>query len=194
MNSAVVRLDYDDFNTLLSNGDGTMEIEVIAGSAVEDLCDICCESGHSWTPDACCGDTPPCTCPPGVQSISDVTLVYLDCDVIGEPFDCVTNSDCPEGSYCSGTESCVDGACVATGNPCLATGKICNELTKSCRDCTTDAQCRDEDGLYCNGNETCRTFYGTCQSGSPPCTSGETCDETSDECVPNPVCTGTGCP
>ena len=58
MNKHVVSMDYDDFNALLDAGDGTMEIEVVASSAVEDLCDICCESGHSWTPHACCGSLP----------------------------------------------------------------------------------------------------------------------------------------
>jgi hypothetical protein len=50
-------------------------------------------------------------------------------------------------------------------------------------DCA-DPDCNDkpcqQDGLYCNGAETCTG--GTCQPGGDPCP-GEVCDEAGDECV-----------
>jgi hypothetical protein len=53
--------------------------------------------------------------------------------------------------------------------------------------CTTDAEC--DDGVYCNGAETCDPEAG-CRPGSPPCTADgafcngvEGCDEEADACV-----------
>lgn len=44
--------------------------------------------------------------------------------------------------------------------------------------CQTDPDC--DDGLWCNGAETCN---GGCQAGTDPCP-GEDCDEVNDVCVP----------
>jgi hypothetical protein len=46
--------------------------------------------------------------------------------------------------------------------------------------CTVDGDC--DDGLFCNGEETCDTGSGACQAGTPPCSGGETCVESSDTC------------
>ncbi len=46
--------------------------------------------------------------------------------------------------------------------------------------CSVDADC--DDGLFCNGAETCDTGSGACQAGTPPCSGGETCVESSDTC------------
>ncbi|RME36399.1 MAG: hypothetical protein D6788_11660, partial [Planctomycetota bacterium] len=51
----------------------------------------------------------------------------------------------------------------------------------TCADCFTDADC--DDGLFCNGAETC--VGGSCQAGSDPCP-GQTCDEVNDTCVSGP--------
>jgi len=45
--------------------------------------------------------------------------------------------------------------------------------------CATDADCRDS--LYCNGLESCSG--GRCYPGVPPCSFGQTCDESADTCV-----------
>lgn len=44
--------------------------------------------------------------------------------------------------------------------------------------CTDDADC--DDGVFCNGAETC--VVGVCQSGSSPCSAGQSCDEDTDTC------------
>jgi len=59
-----------------------------------------------------------------------------------------------------------------------------------CQPCTVDADC--DDGVFCNGAETCDTATGICQAGTPPdCDDGvvctvDTCDEVNDECVNTP--------
>jgi len=49
-------------------------------------------------------------------------------------------------------------------------------------ECSTDPEC--DDGLFCNGAETCAG--GTCQPGSDPCP-GQSCDEGTDTCVALPT-------
>ena len=67
--------------------------------------------------------------------------------------------------------------------------------------CTDNSDC--DDGLFCNGAETCDIPSGTCQAGTPPacndgqfCNGTETCNETTDQCDPGtpPDCDdGVGC-
>jgi len=47
--------------------------------------------------------------------------------------------------------------------------------------CTIDADC--DDGLFCNGVETCNAATGKCQSGSDPCRVSETCNDNTDTCT-----------
>ena len=63
-------------------------------------------------------------------------------------------------------------------------------------ECTVDPDC--DDGLYCNGDETCQA--GVCQAGTPvdcsslsdQCNDG-VCDEGLDQCIAEPKAEGTGC-
>jgi hypothetical protein len=45
--------------------------------------------------------------------------------------------------------------------------------------CDVNADCDND--LFCDGLETCEE--GVCQDGTPPCMTGETCDEENDECI-----------
>ncbi len=54
------------------------------------------------------------------------------------------------------------------------TSDSCNESTDSCNHVPSNAVC--DDGLFCNGAETCSVTLG-CQAGTDPC-SGQSCDET----------------
>lgn len=54
--------------------------------------------------------------------------------------------------------------------------------------CTGDGEC--DDGLFCNGLETCDELIGACIAGVAPCAAGDFCDESLDQCfgdVPVPV-------
>lgn len=71
------------------------------------------------------------------------------------------------------------------GRPPCAGGALCDEDTDTCGSgCTTDADC--DDGLFCNGVETCDVSSGFCVAGASPCAVDEACDEGSDICVPGP--------
>ncbi len=87
---------------------------------------------------------------------------------------CVLNSttiieECNDGLYCNGGETCADVACVAGTTPdcddeVSCTADLCNEDTDSCDHTPNDSLC--DDGLYCNGLETC-DVVNDCQSGTP---------------------------
>ncbi|MCP4661340.1 MAG: hypothetical protein GY856_38545, partial [bacterium] len=59
-------------------------------------------------------------------------------------------------------------------------------VTGECAGCTSDPECND--GLYCNGAETCDIGSGTCQDGTPvTCDDGvactdDSCNESTDSC------------
>lgn len=82
----------------------------------------------------------------------------------------------PLGACCDG------GACVATtsGPNCGAgqwiEGAVCAEGL--CLSCAVDGDC--DDGIYCNGVETCDPQAG-CLAGTDPCP-GQVCDEAADAC------------
>ncbi len=46
--------------------------------------------------------------------------------------------------------------------------------------CTQDSDC--DNGLFCDGAETCETGSGVCQPGGDPCAAGQTCNEKDDVC------------
>lgn len=96
--------------------------------------------------------------------------------------ECAADADCDDGLFCTGVETCVNGACVDGTAPCdEAAGETCNEDADACEGtaCTVDADCSD--GVFCNGNETC--VDGACVAGTAPCAEGQTCDEAGDACV-----------
>jgi len=70
----------------------------------------------------------------------------------------------------------VSGACQAGTDSCAP--QLCDEIADECVGCFTDADCND--GLYCNGEETC--VSGACQAGTDSC-APQLCDEKADECV-----------
>ena len=82
---------------------------------------------------------------------------------------CRTNSDCSDGVFCNGQESCRAGQCVQGTGPCGKDGK-CFEREKSCK-----APCEDKDGdgyeaMHCGGDD--------CDDNNPKRSPGnkEVCD------------------
>ncbi len=63
---------------------------------------------------------------------------------------CATDSDCSDGLYCTGVESCVDGTCVAGPVPC-ADGLVCNESTNRCTTPVAQTLYVDDDGASAPG-------------------------------------------
>lgn len=148
-----------------------------------------------------------------------------DCGCGEEEGCCLSDADCVDASACT-DDACVDGTCehvdvvcddenlcttqdcdpaigcfidsVVQCNPdelCTPTTGVCEEIP-----CSSNAEC--DDGLFCNGLETCNTANGTCQAGPVPCIDDglscngrETCNEDTDACENSgdPCNDGVGC-
>ncbi len=126
---------------------------------------------------------------------------------------CTDDASCDDGEFCTGVETCdSNGLCSSSGDPCNE-GETCNEETDMCDgpvvdcnsngDCMENQECIDnvcvdivvpdcnsngdcpDDGLFCNGTESCNTNSFECASSGNPCAEGETCNEDTDACENN---------
>jgi hypothetical protein len=92
---------------------------------------------------------------------------------------------CDDGLFCTGEESCDPSVgCVSTGFPC-GDGVGCTRDTCSegfgCESVADDSLCND--GLFCNGSESCDSGLG-CRGSGDPCPGPDTCDEGGNQCIP----------
>ena len=112
------------------------------------------------------------------------------------PDACTSDAQCDNGLYCDGAETCNlgTGQCEAGTAPNCDDGvsctvDSCNESTDSCDNVIDDSLC--DNGLFCDGAETCNATLG-CQSGSAPnCDDGvsctvDSCNEGTDSCDNTP--------
>lgn len=124
-------------------------------------------------------------------------LLFVSFEAHGQA--CRNSADCDDGLWCNGREVCwLFGGCrpsivAALGGRCRG-DRVCLEGEDRCAPrCVTDADC--DDGLFCNGEETCR-FDGTCDPANEfPCLAGEACAEdrrTCGECALAPDADGDG--
>jgi hypothetical protein len=168
----------------------------------------CCSSTCDFdAPGASCTDNNPCT--------DDA------CNGAGVCLHTNNTAPCDDDLFCTGSDTCAGGACtVHTGDPCaggLECANTCNEAFNEClasfgtpctgdgNPCTTDTcdgsgSCVHpvrtgacDDGVFCNGADTCTG--GNCtQHAGDPCAGGAecatVCDETNDACA-DPA--GTSC-
>ncbi len=112
----------------------------------------------------------------------------------GQTFDgcsgCTIDADCDDGVFCNGVETCVTGACqsgsaVSCDDGVACTDDSCNEATDNCDNVADDANC--DDGLYCNGAESCDPALDCLAGSAINCDDGvactdDSCNETTDSC------------
>jgi hypothetical protein len=123
---------------------------------------------------------------PNAAEVCDDT-VDNDCDGFTDAADpgcaaCVTDADCDDSNACNGAETCQANACApGTALDCddsnICTTDSCDPV-QGCQNIENDLPC--DDGLYCNGAETCGG--GQCNAGSDPCP-GQICDEQNRDCL-----------
>lgn len=97
-------------------------------------------------------------------------------------------SNCNDGNACTQTDTCQSGSCTGN-NPVTCTALdnchnvgTCNTSTGICSNPIKTNGTSCSNGLYCDGAETCQN--GVCTDQTDPCTAGETCNESTDTCVP----------
>jgi hypothetical protein len=133
-------------------------------------------------------DIPTGTCQPGTP-VNCNDGVACTTDTCNEPSGTCSNTPnngaCSDGLFCNGSETChATLGCQAGSAPncddgIACTADSCNEGTDSCDHAPNNALC--DDGLFCNGAETCNATLG-CQAGTDPC-GGAACDEGTDTCA-----------
>jgi hypothetical protein len=149
-----------------------------------------CDDGSDCTRDTCDLAADRCVhaadhslCPAGALCAGAAGCVP------GRP--CSTDAECDDGLFCNGREACIAGRCGAGAPiecddrvPC--TVDVCDEGANQCAHIPLDARC--DDGMWCNGAETCHVMRG-CEPGTPPvCDDGfdctvDSCDEAADRCA-----------
>ncbi len=160
--------------------------------------------------------------PAGSACTSDGNTCTTDqCNASGVCTHANNTAPCNDGLFCNGADTCGGGSCsVHAGNPCTGGTECqngCNEAADNCispagtpctddgNACTTDAcngsgNCAHlpnvapcNDGLFCNGADTCSNGGCTVHAGNPCAGGGEcadTCNEAGDTCAEPP---GTAC-
>jgi len=114
----------------------------------------------------------------------------------GEPTSCTSNAECDDSVDCTLDECVVGNVCQHTPLHAMCTApEMCNP-TRGCTeptgDCTTNADC--DDGVRCNGVETCIVGRGMCIPGDAvDCNDNNTCtedrcSETGGMCQYEPLC------
>jgi hypothetical protein len=92
---------------------------------------------------------------------------------------------CDDGLFCTGTETCdartgcLDGRDPACGDRVACTVDACDEALDRCTNTPSDALC--DDGLVCNGAETCDAAGGCFDGSNLDCDDGIAC--TDDACT-----------
>ena len=109
---------------------------------------------------------------------------------------CIAKSDCDDGVFCNGEETCGSdhnchgGTAPDCNDGVNCTDDSCDEVNDQCVNTPNDALC--DNGEFCDGVEVC--VDGECADGPDPCAANETCDEDNNECIvpdlplPQPFC------
>ncbi|GJM26396.1 MAG: hypothetical protein DHS20C16_28110 [Phycisphaerae bacterium] len=179
------------------------------GACVDCLADTDCDDAAFCNGDETCADDN--TCAAGTDPCAEGE----SCDEEGDECvaSCTDDASCDDGLFCTGVETCdSNGLCSSSGDPC-AEGETCNDDTDTCDapavDCNSNGDCEDgeecldnvcveiavpdcnsngdcpDDGLFCNGTESCNTNSFECASSGDPCLATETCNEDTDTCDNN---------
>ena len=132
---------------------------------------------------------------PGGATCTDDANVCTDdaCDGAGTCLHTNNVIACDDGKFCTATDTCSNGQCRGSTRNCAdsvsCTIDACSESTDTCTHIASDAAC--DDGLFCNGAETCNAQAG-CRMGSlVACGDGvgcteDSCNETTDSCESSP--------
>jgi hypothetical protein len=116
----------------------------------------------------------------GYQGAYVALGAYYMGDAVAE---CDLDSDCDDGAFCNGAETCVSGSCVAGGDPCPGMG--CDELLDECivNNCNSDGVC---DALETCDNCASDCVLGgaaSCGNGICETANGENCRTCGQDCA-----------
>jgi hypothetical protein len=159
------------------------DLEVIADAGS-------CDDGDPCTIDSCsagdCGHDP-VDCAGYGDACNDAS-----CDPLGAVGNCDVLSPiniggpCSDDQYCNGEETCDAAGLCQPGTPpdcddgVDCTNDTCDEAGDTCIHTPVTAFC--DNGLYCDGEETCDPVLD-CVASAAPCAGTEWCHEDPDQCI-----------
>jgi cysteine-rich repeat protein len=153
------------------------------------VCDngLFCDGAETCDAQLDCQPGTPVDCDDGVGCTVDACNEGTDsCDNTPDDAACNNGLFCDGVETCDAVNDCQPGTPVDCDDGVLCTTDRCNENTDQCDNAPDDLLC--DDGLFCNGAETCDAV-NDCQPGTPPCDPAtETCNEGTDTCEPAAVC------
>ena len=138
-----------------------------------------CDDGVACTADICTDGECFHTADDGLCAMGATCDPVLGCPART----CATDSECDDGDACNGAETCPAGTCepgtvVECDDGIACTVGACDAATGDCSFTPMDDRC--DDGVICNGAETCDAVMG-CQPGTAmDCDDSDAC--TSDQC------------
>jgi len=152
----------------------------------------------------------PCTDAAGCASGHCVDAVCCDTDcsggVVGDCWSCavafgasldgtcegLSGTDCDDGVYCNGTETCAAGVCGApNGDPCSANlGDDDTDCSESCNEAMSDCSAADPNGALCASGGSCLDDVCILAYGAS-CTADVECE--TDHCVDGVCCVSADC-
>lgn len=140
-----------------------------------------CDDGVACTVDSCadqeCSHTPDDSlCIEGDTCDATMGCGGRECD----PADDGSEDPCDDGNVCNGTERCMAGTCRTDPPPdcddgIACTVDACDESAGGCTNVPNDAIC--DDGLFCNGTETCDPDAGCGMGAAPDCDDADDCTD-----------------
>ena len=154
-----------------------------------------CDGVETCHPTTGCQPGAPVICNDGIACTMDACNEAMDSCVYAP-----NDAACADASYCNGAEvcspgvGCVPGAPVVCNDSRSCTTDVCSEAQQGCVTLPNHAACND--GMYCNGVETCSSSGPTptgcvagsavaCPSDGITCTT-DACDEPSQSCTSTP--------
>jgi hypothetical protein len=178
--------DCDDGNPCTADeclmAEGTCRFTPMADGEPCDDGDFCngfeaCVSG------SCESSGDPCEAPGMVCIVGTCDEAADTCDVGDAP----DGTDCDNGVWCDGPDTCVSGACESGPSPCTGGDGICSfatcdEMAGTCDTVVAADGTSCDDGDPCNGSDSC--LAGTCVlDPHRPCDDRNPC--TTDACGPD---------
>ncbi len=122
-------------------------------------------------------------CADGIDNDGDGKVDCADADC--------TNQACNDNSLCTTGDICSNGSCVGTSTLNCDDGNVCT--TDSCSPASgcfhTNNTVSCNDGLFCNGSDTCGGGICSVHAGNP-CSGGTVCNNTCNEAADNCLTAG----
>ncbi len=158
-------------------------VETAGGCTSDGQCDngLWCDGAETCNlGTGLCEDGAAPNCSDGVSCTVDSCNEGSDsCDNVTDDGACDNGLWCDGAETCNATLGCQSGSAPNCSDGVSCTVDSCNEGSDSCDNVTDDGAC--DNGLWCDGAETCNATLG-CQAGTDPCSGSQTCNETTDIC------------